>query len=96
MPTYPSKTRKVTLNTMSRTTKILILLLCFSLFSNFNNVSCHPDAGKDSDIDIPALLYFYFLDQEEKNSFEPNGTKETAFCIDVPNKNITNGNYYRS
>lgn len=82
MPTYPSKRRKVTLNTMSRTTKILILLLCFSLFSNFNNVSCQPDAGKDSDIDIPALLFFYIIDQEEKNSFEPNNTKETAYCLD--------------
>jgi hypothetical protein len=71
---------------MSRITKILILLLCFSLFSNFNNVSCQPDAGKDSDIDIPALLFFYIIDQEEKNSFEPNNTKETAYCLDNTHK----------
>jgi hypothetical protein len=43
-----------------------------------------------------ALLYGYFTDQDLKNSFEPNNTKETAYCLDDTYKDPSSINSIRS
>jgi len=70
------------LNTLSRATKKLIVLVSFLFFfCNFTDISCNrpPRDSKDA---IPILSYLYIIDQDRKNSFEPNNTKEKAYCLD--------------
>jgi hypothetical protein len=81
MHIYLNRRRKDTLNTISRTTKTFTLIFCFSFFSNFTNLSCRPEPLDEETLTL-AFLYSYFIDQERKNSFEPNNTKETAYCLD--------------
>lgn len=95
MLTYPSKRRKVTLNTLSKTNKKSFLILFTSFF--FINTICGPGDHKLTSKELFGISVLAILFPSNFiNSYEPNGVKESAFCIDVPNKNITNGNNLES
>jgi hypothetical protein len=67
------------LNTMSKINKSFFLILFIAFF--FINTKCGPYEPSDEEV-FARLIVFYFIDQGFKNSFEPNDTKETAFCLD--------------
>ncbi|MDF3822274.1 hypothetical protein P3G55_20390 [Leptospira sp. 96542] len=76
------------MNTMSKLSKPLYCVFgMFVLWGTFCGSRCGEPGPPPPEVLLLSALIQEKTDAQYRNSYEPNGTKEAAFCIDFPNQN---------